>query len=675
MRSLMLQALLLGSGSVLTEAWISPKSFVPPSSFSNNHMLTSTSRYSTESNFDTTMGLNELQTLLRDAVKKEDFDEAIRLRDILAERVSSGAYSPNGQDDARKKKRLSWRGLGTAPWLEDRLDVLGYKFPTTIQINAFESVNTMLGALDENSNMMDKETLEELIYRKGSPGLNMGVVVSGSTGSGKTLSYLVPMLSTLSESLFTRQRIRVKSEEDIGDAADDLLARVAVQTSPTVRGHGRQQVGGKNTIATGAALSSMGKSGTDVKNPLALIVVPSRELGVQTALLLYELVGGSTKKTETELSGLKNMFKYKGPKGVKIGCILDEEEAKYGLKLQTDVAITTPEHLPKLIRDGDVVPSKLRVVVFDEADLALEKTPDEDLNALFRDTESERDFSRLTYLVGASVTESLGKLCVKDSVLPEGKSFIATATKFAPLVTESEVETDSTNLNFSDKASLKDLGMCLDPGLRHERVIAPENTGLLCLARMLRKELRTYENDLALGKNETIQMQRPKVVVFFPGEDEARAAIEPMRDAIVMLATPNSVRGLDFADLTHVYTLYLPVEDPREYVHLAGRVGRIGQMGSVAGTGGRVTSILFPSEAEKMVDLARELNFDFVDVDYDGAETVTETSDVEDMRRYLEDKLTLVSLADEPELDLDELEKNRPVLEYDDDDDDDDDEE
>lgn len=389
---------------------------------------------------------------------------------------------------------------------------------------------------------------------------------------------------------------------------------------------------------------------------------------------------------------------------MKIGCILDDEEAKYGLKLQTDVAITTPEHLPKLIRDGDVVPSKLRVVVFDEADLALEKTPDEDLNALFRDTESERDFSRLTYLVGASVTESLGKLCVKDSVLPEGKSFIATATKFAPLVTESEVEKDSTNLNFSDKASLKDLGMCLDPGLRHERVIAPENTGLLCLARMLRKELRTYENDLALGKNETIQMQRPKVVVFFPGEDEARAAIEPMRDAMwgehklcvllpqsgvsplsimeqfkngqtsVMLATSNSVRGLDFADLTHVYTLYLPVEDPREYVHLAGRVGRIGQMGSVAGTGGRVTSILFPSEAEKMVDLARELNFDFVDVDYDGAETVTETSDVEDMRRYLEDKLTLVSLADEPDLDLDELEKNRPVLEYNDDEDDDDDE-
>jgi hypothetical protein len=273
--------------------------------------LPRTSLFNTGSDSGTVMGLNELQPLLRDAVKNEDFDEAIRLRDILAERVSSGAYSPqgDGESDKRKMQRLSWRGLGTAPWLEDRLDALSYKFPTTIQINAFESVNTMLGALDGDSNFVDKETLEELMYRKGKPGMNMGVVVSGSTGSGKTLSYLVPMLSTLSESLFTRQRIRVKSEEDIGDVADDLLARIAVQTSPTVRGHGRQQVGGKGTIATGAALSSMGKSGTDVKNPLALIVVPSRELGVQIALLLYELVGGSTKKTETELPGIKNFFK------------------------------------------------------------------------------------------------------------------------------------------------------------------------------------------------------------------------------------------------------------------------------------------------------------------------------------------------------------------------------
>jgi superfamily II DNA/RNA helicase len=348
----------------------------------------------------------------------------------------------------------------------------------------------------------------------------------------------------------------------------------------------------------------------------------------------------------------------------------------------------------------------LRVIVYDEADLALEQTLDEDLNALFRDTESDRDFSRLTYLVGASVTESLGQLCVKDSVLPSGKSFIATATNFAPLTSVGEEDDENIIAGISNKSTLKDLGVCLDPGLRHERVIAPENAGLLCLARMLRKELRTFEEDLAAGKNETKkEIQRPRVVIFFPGEEEARSAIVQLRDAMwgdhklcvllpntgvspltimdefksgktnVMLATPNSVRGLDFADLTHVYTLYLPIDDPREYVHLAGRVGRIGQMGSVSGKGGRVTSILLPKEADEMTKLAEELKFDFIDIPYAAPEEKEIANDVESMRRYLEDKITLLNLADDLDINLDEVEKNRPSnFTHDDSDEEDDDE-
>merc|ERR1712071_426182 len=114
-------------------------------------------------------------------------------------------------------------------------------------------------------------------------------------------------------------------------------------------------------------------------------------------------------------------------------------------------------------------------------------------------------------------------------------------------------------------ATLKDLGLCLDPGLRHERVTVSDNAGLLALARMLRQELRDFEianatmsenaaaddegddemedllNQLAelredtkdleedfgiesvfeQSKPDTINtLQRPRVVVFFPDEDE-----------------------------------------------------------------------------------------------------------------------------------------------------------
>lgn len=649
------------------------------------------------------MGLNELQTLLRDASQRQDFMEAARLSDLLATRL----YGDMDADTRKAKRRqMSWRGLGAAPWLVDRLDSLNLTFPTTIQINSMGAVNAILNTTNE---LVEGTSLEE---RMGVDSTNMGIVVSGNTGSGKTLAYLVPLLSTLSDSLFTRQRLRVGWEETVGDTMGDLMERVAVVTSPVVRSRARKQIRQKGAIATGASLSTLGKSDKeDIKSPLALIVVPGRELGVQVAMLLYSLVGGNVKKDSTELSGKANFFKYKGPKGIRIGCVLDEEEANFGLKLQTDVAITTPEFVGKLIADGDISPSKLRVVIYDEADLALEQTDIEDLQRLFGDVSEaeERDNSRLTFLVGASVTKALGNLAVSSHVLPEGKSYIATATNFAPLADSSDAGTDIKDTIVGEQqklASLKDLDICLDPGLKHERVVVPskDTSELLVLTRLLRKELREYDEKVVENPN----LERPRVVVFFPDEAQAKAAIEPLRDAMwgdhllcvmlpktgfnpltimeqfrdgetsVMLATANSVRGLDFPSVSHVCTLYLPMDDPREYVHLAGRVGRIGQMGSVLGGGGRVISVLREGEeANQMETLAETLGFEFSDGEAefddgiirneDGTVSV-EGNDVEKLRRLLEDTIGLVSLADDPStIDV----TATPVDEDDDDDDED----
>lgn len=311
--------------------------------------------------------------------------------------------------------------------------------------------------------------------------------------------------------------------------------------------------------------------------------------------------------------------------------------------------------------------------------------------------------------------------------MPEGKSFIATATRFAPLTKQDrqlvdEIIPGSLSLprtsSEASMATLKDLRLCLDPGLNHERVVVSNGTGLICLARLLRKELRDYEvanaaladngaddaetddlmKQLAILREDTKDLeedfgidsmfdtskfdsintlQRPRVVIFFPDEDEAREAIFSLRDAMwgehklgvllpktgeepltimeafkkgdlsVLLATPNSIRGLDFPALTHVYTLFLPANDPREYLHLAGRVGRIGQQGSVRGCGGRVTTILDEMEAPQFDELAEFLGFQYEDVPPMQA-GVTEESDVEDMRRYLEDTITLLRTVDDP---------------------------
>ena len=95
-------------------------------------------------------------------------------------------------------------------------------------------------------------------------------------------------------------------------------------------------------------------------------------------------------------------------------------------------------------------------------------------------------------------------------------------------------------------------------------------------------------------------------------------------------------------------------------------------MGSVSGSGGRVTSILRPGEAEKMESLAENLGFSFEDVEYIGSSV--DESNIDDMRRFLEDTLTLVDLAEEPEIDLEAAEKSRSLVEYDDVDDEEDEE-
>lgn len=701
----------------VSRAWIAP-SIISPSQLTRRFARTTSCRFASQR--DDNLGFNELHTLLRDAVGKQDYMEAGRISDIFLERLHGNAISP---DERRsRRRRLSWKGLGAAPWLTERLDALNYTFPTTIQINALEAVNAILDDGDDSVDISMQERIDKSLYDNKS----MGVVVSGTTGSGKTLSYLVPLLSTLSDSLYVRQRLRVGAEEQValsdssGDS--DLLDRLAVVTSPQLRTNSRRPIEkGSKVIATGASMASLGSSGKDVKSPLALIVVPSRELGVQTAMLLYQLIGGNIKDSPDQIAGRANMFQYKGPKGIRIGCVLDDEEASFGLKLQTDVAITMPQYLGKLIQDGDIQPSKLRVVVYDEADLALEETPIRDLQRLFQDYEDKREYTRLTFLVGASVTPSLGNLAVSSRLLPPGQSYIATATRFAPLDSSGDEGTpldslkgDSEspmNSKASQTASLKDLDICMYPGLKHERaVVRSDKEVLLTLTRLLRRELQTYDKK-ALESPADTTLHRPRVVIFFPDEARARAAIEPLRDALwgehrlcvllpktgvspltimdqfkknettVMLATPNSVRGLDFPALTHVYTLYLPMDDPREYVHLAGRVGRIGQVGSVLGDGAHVVSILPQDKADKMQELADTLGFEFKDLDTnfslipkgeDGS-IDTESNDLETMRRYLEDQVNLLEVAEEPDY------SNRVVdvssQDVDDDDDDEDEDE
>lgn len=99
----------------------------------------------------------------------------------------------------------------------------------------------------------------------------------------------------------------------------------------------------------------------DVTSPQLIILVPTKELGVQIALLVWKLFGGNI---SSRLPGdASNMFQYSGPRLLKVAGILDEEEAYMATDARyfrgTHVIVGVPKHVlaaatgqVSLTRDG-----------------------------------------------------------------------------------------------------------------------------------------------------------------------------------------------------------------------------------------------------------------------------------------------------------------------------------
>lgn len=87
-----------------------------------------------------------------------------------------------------------------------------------------------------------------------------------------------------------------------------------------------------------------------MKGPQAVIVVPHRDLGVQIALLIYRLFGGSINPGVPGNDA--NMFTYSGPRGIRVRGVLDKAEVlvaktAYALK-GCHVVVGTPDCLAEV---------------------------------------------------------------------------------------------------------------------------------------------------------------------------------------------------------------------------------------------------------------------------------------------------------------------------------------
>ena len=173
----------------------------------------------------------------------------------------------------------------------------------------------------------------------------------------------------------------------------------------------------------------------------------------------------------------------------------------------------------------------------------------------------------------------------------------------------------------------------IPPSVVHRAAVGDSSgTRLVLLARLMRADLREWEQRADKGAS-----ARPRAVVFTPDEQSAETTGKALRDALwgdqavavllpstgqsptlvadkfrratasddgfasiavsqsasVLVAPASSARGLDFANVSHVYAVGISTPRAAEYTHMAGRTGRVGQAGrgvmtSLVGSGEEV---------------------------------------------------------------------------------------
>ena len=454
-----------------------------------------------------------------------------------------------------------------------------------------------------------------------------------------------------------------------------------------------------------------------------LVVVPTRELVVQTTMLAYKLTGGSISRGVPGDRG--NMFNYSGPQGLIVKGVFEQRHVlDPDPELSTaEIVIGTPEELAELKRQGVVEVDLASHIICDEAD-ALFENHKEAMRELLKPSPFVPVMeTRQICLVGVSIASDSFLKDVQEVVpfyeptiiqtqaidyegqgLEERKKDIEKDVEevlegLAKLGGRGEEEGGSTSLgeaatrSSNDSVGSKNNSMGgnkrLPPNIRHRVLYSEPGRKLVTLCRQIRADA------IAAGEDKP----PPRTLVFVKDTPAAEIVAGPLRKALwgahtlvtllpegrealrvvedfdkgkasIMVCTAQVSRGLDLRNVAHVYSLDVP--NAKEYVHRAGRCGRVGAVDP-----GVVTSIVSDEEKESYENVVDELQIkseeiETIEVEKMGRGTDDEEEALSQLQRLLDDNFYLL---DTKQLNIASLEKalaiEPEVLDYDDEDEED----
>ncbi|KAL6115027.1 ddx31 [Pungitius sinensis] len=362
-------------------------------------------------------------------------------------------------------------------------------------------------------------------------------VVRSQTGSGKTLSYAVPVVQSL-------------------QAAQQKVKRS--------------------------------------DGPLAVVIVPTRELAQQTFHIFTKLVKPFTWIVPGVLMG--------GEK---------RKSEKARLRKGINILVSTPGRLVDHIQNTlSVGFSGVRWLILDEADRTLDMGFEKDVTIIVNRLNSTGS-SRQNVLLSATLTHGVTRLadvCLNDPVQIQVSGLVS-----SDLVTSGSAVT-------SDPGSLQSESFVLPEALKQYVVVVPSKLRLVCLAAFILEKCKFAQDNKVIvftSSCEAVEFlhslfssvlcgasanQRPPLSFLRLHGNMKQAERSDVFQQFsvsrcgVLLCTDVAARGLDLLQVTWIIQ-YTPPTTAAEYVHRVGRTARIGGTGS---------SLLFltPAEAAFVNELA-----------------------------------------------------------------------
>jgi ATP-dependent RNA helicase DeaD len=299
------------------------------------------------------------------------------------------------------------------------------------------------------------------------------------------------------------------------------------------------QTGSGKTVAFGLALAHTLLGGKDrfeqARDPLALIIAPTRELAMQV---------------KAEIQWL-----YAEAGGVVASCVggMDARDERRALDRGAHIVVGTPGRLVDHLLRRSLVLDSLKAVVLDEADEMLNLGFREELEQIL-DTAPA---ARRTLMFSATMPRSMATLAAKYQNDAQRVNTISTAKQ------HSDIE------YLALTAGTHDVENAIFNVLRYHDAA---NALVFCGTRAAVTHLQSRFSNRGFS------------VVALSGElsqKERTYALQALRDhrANVCIATDVAARGLDLPDLDLVIHADLP-KNPEALLHRSGRTGRAGRKGT-----------------------------------------------------------------------------------------------